>query len=103
MPITIKVPVSDSREIGGSRQAVSLSDLYIVYGNPHDFGVEGQIRKQVQYADGRNGYQVALVSFIAVNPLEQAKLDTWAAQIDADDEGTIRNKIKNNPNADTMP
>ena len=59
MPITIKVPVSDSREIGGSRQAVSLSDLYIVYGNPHDFGVEGQIRKQVQYADGRNGYQVA--------------------------------------------
>jgi hypothetical protein len=88
MPLKIKVPISDNRINGGKRAAISLSDLYFIFGNPHDAGVKSQIRKRVEYSDSG-----ALVTFISTNPYEQPALDKWAAQIGKYDEDVIRGKV----------
>lgn len=90
MPVITRVPVSDTREIGGKREAVSLSDLYVLYGNP---GLTDKIKKHVRYVDSGLGYEEAAVTFFAVTESDQALLDIWAVRIGADDSETIRAKV----------
>ncbi len=113
MPVKTRVPVGGKVktrktnkgldvEADGEGEIVappSLSDFFEVYGTP---SISGAVRQVTEYLE-ESGSVVAYCTFEAVDPAEQSAVDTWAADIDADDESTIRNKIKNNPNADTLP
>jgi hypothetical protein len=113
MPVRTKVPVGGKVKTRQTQRGLvsesdgeneifappSLSDFFEVYGTPT--AISG-VRQLTEYTE-EDGNVVAYSTFEAVDPAEQSAVDTWAADIDADDESTIRNKIKNNPNADTLP
>lgn len=85
--IRTSAPVGTSK---GTIAPPSISDFTEVYGDPAI-----NMRKRTQYEDG-----VAYMTFEAKDPVQQAALDTWAAQIDADTEGEIRAKINTAAEAD---
>jgi hypothetical protein len=99
MPIRTRTPAGI--EVGGVMAPVSNSTLFVLYGFPD---IKGGLDHYSEWDSvGGASKAVHYSTFIARDPAEQEAVDIWAAQIDADDESTIRNKIKNNPNADTLP
>jgi hypothetical protein len=88
MPVTTRVPVSDERSTGGKRRPAMLSDLYIVYGNPHELHNIGSMTANCTYVGDD-----AELTFLAQDAADQSLVDTWAAEIDADEPNIIRGKI----------
>lgn len=97
MPIKTRTPfggdyaITDGvlKGVGGVLEPVSVTDLVAVYGDP---GLIGQWSHVSNWYEQGNKL-VHESTFVAKDPSEQAKLDTWAAQIDADDEEVIREKV----------
>lgn len=77
----------------------SLSDFFKVYGTPVISGSVTQLSEWIVTA----GVLTHFSTFTADDPAEQAEVDAWAAQIEADGEDVIRQKIADEPTADTMP
>jgi hypothetical protein len=97
MPITTRTPFGGDyaitkgklKGVGGVLEPVSVTDLMVVYGDP---GLTDQFDHISNWS--MNGDNLIHEStFVAKDPSEQAKLDTWAAQIDADSEEVIREKV----------
>lgn len=98
MPIKTRTPFGgdyaivngELKGVGGVLAPVSVTDLIVVYGDP---GIIGQWKHISNWTVAGKGKLIHESTFVASDPTEQAKLDTWAAQVDADDEEVIRGKV----------
>ena len=100
-PIGGKYTIDRDGNIAGDGEVlapVSLSDLFVVYGSPAITGPLVHTSEWVVTGGGLAHFSI----FTAERPAEQAAVDTWAALVAADDEATIRQKVADDPRADTM-
>lgn len=90
-PFTGRYKVKNGNLVGDGETVapVSNSDLFEIYGHPP---VSGALEHRSEWEVVR-GKLTHHSTFIAQDPDEQAQVNTWAAQIDADDEETIRGKV----------